>query len=553
MDNFLRGLQEDFLGEAEELVVQSEGFFMKMEKREAVHEDYKTLKRIFHNLKGAGKAVGFDSISSFAHEIENLIVITDIENIKSEAMTLLLACNDQIKYELVELRKDITHVGVFDQYVELLRNMIASFGNVKIGSGVVYDNANMLSMPIIKETPKETNKEEKRANFDESIKVPLKKIDEILDVFGEQIIFLSALDHFRNNPEENKDLMEKTIFSLKKLSYDLQQQTLSLRMVGLRGLNSKLERVVRDTSIQTGKKIAFSFEGLDQELDKTIVDQLSDPLIHMVRNSVDHGVESQEERKNSGKDPLGTIKIIAKREGGTFVIYIKDDGKGLSRDRIFEKAKEKGLISGHEDLSDSEVFELIFENGFSTKDSASEISGRGVGMNVVKEMILAMKGSYEIESKLNEGTTFKIKLPLSLSLFNGVIVESDEERYIIPSSQINEIIDYREVSLAKIDDHREALQIKDEVIETQPLSELLHKKRKLQKAGPLSVYIITSFSSKRFALRVDRLLNIQKIAQKPLSSEMRVCPGASGITILGDGQPVIILDLNLLHKEKGKV
>jgi two-component system chemotaxis sensor kinase CheA len=326
-------------------------------------------------------------------------------------------------------------------------------------------------------------------------------------------------------------------------------------MVGLRGLNSKLERVIRDTSIQTRKKINFSFEGLDQELDKTIVDQLSDPLIHMVRNSVDHGIESVDERINLGKSEVGTIKITARREGGTFVIHIQDDGKGLSREKIFQKAKEKKIISGDENLSDPEVFELIFENGFSTKESASEISGRGVGMNVVKEMILSMKGSYEIESELNVGTIFKIKLPLSLSLFNGVIVESGNERYIIPSSQINEIIDSREVSLVRIDGQgscKEVLQIKDEVIETRALLELLHKKNK-EKNCESAVYIVTSFSNKRFALRVDRLLSIQKIAQKPLSPEMRISPGASGITILGDGKPVIILDLNLLLKGKGKV
>ena len=552
MDDFLKEMQESFLGEAEEFVIQSEMLFIKIEKKEASSEDFKSLKRIFHNLKGSGKAVGFDHVSTFCHEIENLIVITTVENASNDFVQFLIACNDKLKNEIVELKKNANSSEGFDLYIDLLKQAtLKTQPNSK--DFIIQDDPNILNMPIVKEFTVGKSFSDKKTFTDETIKISLRKIDEILDVFGEQIIFLSALDHFCHNPNENQDLMEKTIFSLKKLSYDLQQQTLSLRMVGLRGLNSKLERVIRDTSLQTGKKINFIFEGLDQELDKKIVDQLSDPLIHMVRNSVDHGIETREERIILGKNENGIVKIIAKREGGSFVICLLDDGKGLSRDKILKKAKEKGLINDNTEMTDSEVFELIFENGFTTKDSASEISGRGVGMNVVKEMILSMKGSYEIESTLNEGTLFKIKLPLSLSLFNGVIVESDNERYIIPSSQINEIIESRDVSILEIDLGREALQVKDEVIETRSLLELLHKKSKSEKRKKEAVYIITSFSNKRFALRFDRLISIQKIAQKPLSNEMRICPGASGITILGDGQPVIILDLNLLMQEKGKL
>lgn len=550
MDDFLREIQNSFLIEAEEFVSQSESLFLKIEKKDSSEDDLKSLKRIFHNLKGSGKAVGFDHISRFCHEIENLIVVGELQGANRDPVQLLIECNDQLKNEIAKLKNNIEDVGSFELFIDLL---VMAVGQAKTNTiqPVKFDDFNKLAMPIVKENAPECDREDKRVNVDENIKVPLKKIDEILDIFGEQIIFLSALDHFRINPGENQDLMEKTIFNLKKLSYDLQQQTLSLRMIGLRGLNSKLERVVRDTCLQTGKKVSFVFDGLDQELDKTIVDQLSDPLMHMVRNSVDHGIESPFERKQLGKDETGVIKISAKREGGTFVITMEDDGKGLSREKILEKAKAKGLIADSEEMSDAEVFELIFENGFTTKDSASEISGRGVGMNIVKEMIYSMKGSYEIDSRPNVGLIFKIKLPLSLSLFNGVIVESGDERYIIPSSQINEILDSREISLIRINDSREALQIKDDVIETCPLLELLHTNRKIENRAQ-SVYLVTSFSSKRFALRVDRLISIQKIAQKPLSSEMRICPGASGITILGDGQPVIILDLNLLLKTKRK-
>ena len=552
MDDFLKEMQISFLGEAEEFTIQSESLFIKIENKEASDEDFKSLKRIFHNLKGSGKAVGFDHISTFCHEVENLIVITTTENSNTDSVQLLIACNDELKKEICELQKNVTCIGSFELYIDLLKqHTVKSQSDNSILAS--HSDVNCFNLPIIKTNDNDTIKNEKKTFTEEAIKVPLKKIDEILDVFGEQIIFLSALDHYSRNTKDNQDLIEKTIFSLKKLSYDLQQQTLSLRMVGLRGLNSKLERVIRDTSKQTGKKINFIFNGLDQELDKTIVDQLSDPLIHMVRNSVDHGVESREERISLGKNEIGNIKITAKREGGTFVIHLQDDGKGLSREKILKKAKEKGLIADNVEMNDSEVFELIFENGFTTKDSASEISGRGVGMNVVKEMILSMKGSYEVESTLNEGTLFKIKLPLSLSLFNGVIIESGNERYIIPSSQINEIIDSRDISIVEIDYNREALQMKEEVIETKSILELLHKKRGIDKKKKESVYIITSFSNKRFALRVDRLISIQKIAQKPLSHEMRICPGASGITILGDGQPVIILDLNLLMQDKGKI
>lgn len=554
-DTFLLEIQDDFLRESVEVLQKAEMYFLALEKPGDHSEVFAQLKRIAHNFKGSGKAVGFDALSSFSHRLENLLIALSVGEIElSPAATqLLLDSADMLAENLRQLQMDKKTILNHDLILKRIEDLLAG----KIEESVSVDQSPNQEQPVLMQDLKTATPEPiasdhlskiniSQASKDESIRVPLKKIDDILDSFGEQIIYLSALDHYKENLDSHKDELVRTIFNLKKLAFEIQQSTLSLRMVTLKSLFSKLERAVRDASKMTSKEINCVLVGSDQELDKIIVDQLSDPLTHMVRNAVDHGIEDADFRQNQGKSKSGTICITAKREGSSFIIEIMDDGKGLDPEKIKAKAIQKGLLKEGETKSESQIFDLIFENGFSTKENVSEISGRGVGMNVVKEMILALKGSYEIESKVGVGTTFRLKLPLSLSLFNAILIQCSDSRYLIPSPQVLEIIKAHEIEVQHISADKKIAKIRDQVIELVDFSRLIGVNTSTLTTDYEKMILISESNGRTIGYMVDRVLSIQKIVQKPLSPEMLTCPGAVGVTILGDGAPALIIDLKAL-------
>lgn len=550
-DDFLKEIQEGFLLEAEDLLEQAEGLFLNLEKDGDDHRaTFDHLKRIAHNFKGSGKAVGFDELSSFCHSLENLLVALSSGTVRLNQLItdLLLECNDVLRSDIRILTGDKSAPLDHTELKEKLEHALAEYSNPNNGIDLniqAFDAPIEIDQTVTKAEKGPQNNQRKKSANDEFIRVPLKKIDELLNTFGEQVIFLSALDFYKEDLSSYKEDVVRTVFNLKRIAFDLQQSTLTLRMVTLKSLFSKLERAIRDAGIMTRKKLNTIITGGDNELDKVIVDQLSDPLIHMVRNAVDHGIESSELRSQSGKSLTGTIKLNARREGGSFVIEVEDDGGGMDPDRIYKKGVEKGLIREGQNMSRSEIFDLIFENGFSTKDTASELSGRGVGMNVVKETILSLKGSYEIHSELGKGTKFLVKLPLSLSLFNGLLVMVKEEKFVIPSSQIQEIVKVNDVEQLDIVGGNRVIQIRNEVVELIDISNHLARKKEDEDKNSFkkNMVLISNFERSKMGFVVSQILGIQRIVQKPLSPEMSACPGASGVTILGDGSPAIILDL----------
>lgn len=408
---------------------------------------------------------------------------------------------------------------------------------------------------------------------EDRVRVSIKKIEDILNIFGEQVILQSTLDHAKLDITNNQDLLIKTITQLSKLTNDLQQITLGLRTVNLKTLFSRLERTVRDTSKTLGKKIVFQTEGSDLELDKSIVENIYDPLNHMIRNSVDHGVEDPMDRLAKEKSETGLIKLKAFRSSGHFVIELSDDGKGLDKEKIFRKAQEKGIIStevNYLDYSENEnqIFNLIFENGFSTKEQVSEVSGRGVGMNVVKDTLNKLKGHCDIQSVLNQGTTFRIQLPLSLSIFNGLVISNSShnennisEKYVIPASDIQEVISVKYCEIKKISHGKNKLKYDFIKIRNNEIMPLLYFDQifSVQNVNPNNnidahhgTVLIYSNKSEKIAFLVQEITGLQKIVHKPLNPELQIIPGAAGSTILGDGVAALILDLSVFIEQISK-
>lgn len=552
-NDFLKEIQSDFLREAEDLLSTVEGLFLKLEKTPDDMSIYDELARLAHNFKGSGKAVGFDDISTLAHAMEDLLIAIKGRKVSpsSDNIQILLDTIDQLKIDISGLTENPDKVL---EHQELL---------VRLKSPLKIDTS--LATPIVPTKDRSTEVLRKNSDqgvvskssapADEVLRIPRSKIEWLLETFGEQVILQSTLEQARIDLTGNQEVISKTIAQMSKLAFKLQDHVLSLTMVNLQGLFSKIERAARDVSKSLKKEIHFIGSGSDLELDKTIVDTLTAPLIHMIRNSVDHGIENVEQRIAANKSIEGNIKLSAQRVGGQFLIELEDDGGGLSRSRILKKALESHLIT--EDkinlLSDEQVFQLIFENGFSTKDEATDISGRGVGMNVVKETIEALRGQIEISSKEGLGTKFTLRLPLTLSIFNAAITKIGDSQFVIPASDFDEITELTISDIKSFDNEEiSVVQMKDRVYEVQDLRKRFRSSN-VAKNDKKVISIIKSLPSGRsVAFIVDEIVTMSKVVHKPVGDNVKASRGVSGGTILGDGSVGLILSLKDLCPDSTK-
>lgn len=324
---------------------------------------------------------------------------------------------------------------------------------------------------------------------------------------------------------------------------------MSLRMVPVKPLVQKLQRISRDTSTAVEKSVDFRVVGEDLEIDKTILDSISDPLVHIVRNAIDHGIEAPEDRAVQGKPVAGFLELSFSQEGGKLVIRLRDDGKGLDQQRIVAKALEKGLIKTGEGMSEQQIFDLIFAPGFSTKAAVTEVSGRGVGMDVVRTSVEALSGQIDIASKLHKGTEFTISLPLTVAIMEGMVVKTTKENFIIPFTQVSETVKITDEGLKKGPESGTLLNLRGRYLPVYSLRELLGDKKAEKKNG---IGIIAKSSRVDFIVLVDDVVGQQQIVVKPLGAELAGYKRFIGSGVLGDGKPALILDLAQLADEELK-
>jgi two-component system chemotaxis sensor kinase CheA len=341
----------------------------------------------------------------------------------------------------------------------------------------------------------------------------------------------------------NLDTLQNDIHLHSNIINQMRDSVMKVRMVPIEQLYSRFPRIIRDLQKKLGKDVDLILEGQDTELDKSIIEELNDPLMHILRNSVDHGIESKEERKALGKPIKGTIKVSARNEGSIIYISVSDDGKGIDYNEVRKKAIDKGLISPTDDLTIAEIYNFLFLPGFSTAKKVSEVSGRGVGLDVVKKAIEKLNGTVSIESKVGVGTTFTIKLPLTLAIIKALMVNIDNEVYAIPIDSIFETkrIDYDEIF--KIE-NKNVIKLRNEFISVILLKELF-KNEQIDnfKEGYL---VIVGFEGKKVGLIVDNMIGEEDIVIKPLNNKLTKVTGISGASILGNGDIALILDINQL-------
>ncbi|EFC9335160.1 chemotaxis protein CheA [Escherichia coli] len=385
-----------------------------------------------------------------------------------------------------------------------------------------------------------------RSNESTSIRVAVEKVDQLINLVGELVITQSMLAQRSSelDPVNHGDLIT-SMGQLQRNARDLQESVMSIRMMPMEYVFSRYPRLVRDLAGKLGKQVELTLVGSSTELDKSLIERIIDPLTHLVRNSLDHGIELPEKRLAAGKNSVGNLILSAEHQGGNICIEVTDDGAGLNRERILAKAASQGLTVS-ENMSDDEVAMLIFAPGFSTAEQVTDVSGRGVGMDVVKRNIQEMGGHVEIQSKQGTGTTIRILLPLTLAILDGMSVRVADEVFILPLNAVMESLQPREADLHPLAGGERVLEVRGEYL---PIVELwkVFNVAGAKTEATQGIVVILQSGGRRYALLVDQLIGQHQVVVKNLESNYRKVPGISAATILGDGSVALIVDVSALQ------
>ena len=405
-----------------------------------------------------------------------------------------------------------------------------------------------------KQEQKNTLKKHHITTTEQTIRVDVKRLDQLMNLIGELVLAKNRLIKIYNDVEERYegekflDELNQVVSSISIVTTDLQIAVMKTRMLPIGKVFNKFPRLVRDLSRELGKKVRLIIEGEDTELDKSIIEEIGDPLVHMIRNSVDHGIEPPEERKKLGKPEEGTVWLKAYNEGNMIVIEIKDDGRGMDPEKLKQKAIEKGIITPNEaeNMSDKEAFMLIFRPGFSTAEKVTSVSGRGVGMDVVKTNIEKLNGIIEVDSVPGKGTTFKLKIPLTLAIIQALLVASQEDLFAVPLSNVIETVRIVEEDIYTVEG-KSVLKLRDEVLPLVNMADIFNIEKILEPEKYLYV-VILGLGSSKVGLIVDRFIGQEEIVIKSLGEFLKGIPGIAGATIRGDGRVTLIVDVGSLMK-----
>ena len=383
------------------------------------------------------------------------------------------------------------------------------------------------------------------ASGDSSIRVSIEKVDQLINLVGELVITQAMLLQTATQMQESApERLVNGLAQLERNTRDLQESVMSIRMMPISFVFSRFPRVVRDLSGKLGKQVELKTTGETTELDKSLIERIADPLTHLIRNSLDHGIESPEARIAAGKSPVGTITLKAYHQGGNIVIEVGDDGAGLPRNKILAKARERGLQVS-EQMTDQEVFHLIFEAGFSTADQVTDVSGRGVGMDVVRRNIQSMGGRVEIDSMLGVGTRMTVRLPLTLAILDGMSIAVGDQTYILPLSYVIESFQPRMGDIKTLSNQARVIQVRGEYLPVVVLHELFNIKP--QSADfTQGIMVVIDADGIKAALFVDALVGQHQVVIKSLEANYRRVNGISGATIMGDGHVALILDVSAI-------
>ena len=537
----------EFLVECRDYLESAEGALLQLEADPSDVEAINTVFRAFHTVKGTSAFLGLDAVTEFAHEAESLFSrvrdrqlafagpVPDLALRSVDMVKALLASVEQVGARNVV--RPPAYAGVI---AALARVTGGSAGDETQQSGVDAIFGDLVAE--VQGAARGVARAVRGGSAESSIRVRTDRLDRLIDMVGELVIAQTMVAQDDSVLSAGHLGLSRKVTHAGKIVRELHDLSLSMRMVPLRPTFQKMTRLVRDVAQDTGKQVAFLTDGEETEIDRNMVDALSDPLVHMVRNAVDHGIERPEQRVAAGKSANGTVRLSATHAGGSVVVQLTDDGRGLDRERILAKAVATGLVEAGAKMTDAEVFELIFAPGFSTAEQVTGVSGRGVGMDVVRRNIESLRGRIEISSVPGEGTTFTVRLPLTLAVTDGMLVQVGAERYVIPTTSI--FMSFRPTAdaLTTVVGRGEMVTLRDEAMPVFRIQRLFNVTGARQDPCA-ALLVVVSVGEQRVALLVDELLGQHQVVAKALGDGVGKIHGISGGAILGDGRVGLILDI----------
>jgi two-component system, chemotaxis family, sensor kinase CheA len=559
------GMMSDFCSEADEHLEAADRCLLTLDAEPTNAEALNAVYRAFHSIKGVSGMLDLDGVQTLAHEAENLLNLARDGSLvlRGKALDLAFASADALKRQVRFVRNWMASRGRLEKDPALPQLLVDLRAAAHAPGGSAPKEPAPLPTKVEAPAPRraapagtppaEPAARRPVAVDKETVRVDRDRLDKLINTIGELVIAQAMAQEEFDELTQRTGAHSRALPELSKISRDLQELSLSLRMVPLQGTFQKMARLVRDLSRKMDKPVDLELHGEETELDKTVVDQLGDPLIHMVRNAVDHGLEPPGERAAVGKPLEGRVTLRAYHQGGSVYIELTDDGKGLDRDRILRKAVEKGLVNEGQRLTDAEIYALIFEPGFSTAKAVTDVSGRGVGMDVVRRNVQALHGSIDIRTQLGKGTTFAIRLPLTLAIIDGLMVGLGGDVYLLPLLSVVESFRPRPAEVHTVAARGEAVTVRGEVVPLLRLSRLLGRPGAVTDPGR-GLVVIVEDHGKKHALLVDELLGQMQAVVKSLDANYRRVEGLAGATILGDGRVAMILDVHgliLLHAQIG--
>ncbi len=586
-------LLEGFLTETTELLEKMDDDLVALEKAPDDMELLNGIFRSIHTVKGASSFLGFELLVKVTHKTEDVLnrlrkseldVTPEIMDVILEATDLVkILVNDIKNGELVERDVDLVVAKLLPYLSETVKeptiipssahdvDSIPSDGetptcisteetvssvstevalNSEIAPDVTASHKDVTAPKVI--VPKNED-----LSDNSTVRIDVKRLDDLMNQVGEMVLERNRMLQLNSDFQSNENIpnfgedLAKLAKRINFVTSELQMQVLKMRMIPVEKVFKKFPRIVRNLSRDLGKDVNLEIVGEETELDRSVVDEIGDPLIHLIRNALDHGIEMPEDRLAAGKSKTGTVVLSATHEGNHIIISIKDDGKGIDTEKLAGKAIEKGLLTEDQlvSMTQKDILDIIFMPGFSTKEKATDLSGRGVGMDVVKTNIKKLNGLIEVKTELGKGSEFILKLPLTLAIIQSLLVEVEEEIYSIPLSAVLETlrVDSSEFHLIG---GQEVLKLRESVLPLIRLRDVFGV-NETGTAGNSCYVVVVGIAEKRLGLVVTRLLGQQEVAIKSLGKYLAKAPGIAGSTILGDGRVALIVDpLGLLEKDE---
>jgi two-component system chemotaxis sensor kinase CheA len=550
-------LRQEFLSETSFFIEQIEESFLSLNDPIKRDDLLAHVFRLMHSIKGAGAAVGFSELSDYAHVLEDLLTVLRVNSsvIDENIQTLLLKGIDLLKGRILELQTGNAKVWHVEEFKLQVKQKVEA---LRLGPGIQPQMpAAKPSLPMVPVSLEATLSDvpakatetgsSSRRNF---VKVDLERVDFILDAVGELVVIRSQLLNEVNGFVQVNPRLRSIVELYDRSIRDLQEKAMGLRLTPLKSTFLKLQRVARDLSVKLNKPVDFHIQGEDVELDRQVVEALADPLLHLIRNGIDHGIEAPEKRKLSKKNAVGQMHIRAQAGGGRLTIQIRDDGGGIDLEKVFQKALSKGLLPAGTEfstMSEQSLYDLLFAPGFSTAEVISEVSGRGVGLDVVKTNIAKLKGLVQIKSEVGKGTQFIVQLPMQASVTDGILVKVGGHSVILPLDSVYGILDATKTKMIDTKQKGIFLPWENQMIPVYELRQLLVN-IKFNSAEEVvnKILIVLDCMGQQMAVLVEEILGQSQVVSKTVRSTEGEMKDLAGAAILGDGKVALVLDTHEL-------